>query len=133
MTIQSEIETLFDAYLSAWNSRDFDAMVAFFAEPMVYFLPGKTVVVPDRVALLEMLKGQFADLEREGFSHTEIEEVSARLCNETTAMVDLKNVARLRADGSAVDVLDAVYVCTKQADRWYLGGATVCQPGWNDE
>ncbi len=132
MPFNTEIQKLIDAYLEAWNARDFDGMAALFTEPATYVVPHGTLHIPDRPALIDKLKQQFADLESDGFDHTEIEAVEARQCNETTAMVDLKNVARLRADGSAIGTIDAVYVCIRQDGRWRLSIAMACSPGWKD-
>ncbi len=130
MTTQTEIEELIKVYLTAWNARDFEGMAALFTEPATYVIPGGTLHIPDHQTLIEKLKQQFAGLERDGFDHTEIEEIEARQCNETTAVADLKKVARLRADGSAIDVLDAVYICIKQEGRWRLSIAMACWPNW---
>ena len=133
MTIQTEIQQLVKIYLAAWNARDFEGMAAMFTEPATYVVPGGTAHVPDHPALIAMLKQQFAALESDGFDHTEIASVEARQCNETAAMVDLKNVARLRADGSAIDVIDAVYICVKQEGHWKLSIAMACRTNWKDD
>ncbi|MEX0282850.1 MAG: nuclear transport factor 2 family protein [Arenibacterium sp.] len=132
MSVQSEIEALFTAYLTAWNARDFSAMAAFFSEPTVYFFPDGPHPIKDHAALIKTFETVFERLEAEGFSHTEIATVSARQCNDTLAIVDLKNVARLRTDGSAIDVLDAVYVCTLKDGRWQLSTAIGCWPDWRN-
>src|SRR5210317_2178913 len=99
MTVESEIQILMAKYLAAWNARDFDGMAALFTEPATYVVPEGTLHLPDRAALISKLKQQFAGMEAEGFDHTEIEAISARQCNDATAIVDLKNVQRLRRDG----------------------------------
>ncbi len=130
MTVQTEIQELVEVYRAAWNARDFEGMAALFTEPATYVVPNGTLHIPDRLALIEKLKQQFAGLENNGFNHTEIESVEARQCNETTAMANLKNVARLRADGSAIDVIDAVYVCINQEGCWRLSIAMACWTDW---
>ena len=130
MTIENEIQTLFDTYLCAWNARDFEGMAALFTEPATYVIPGGTLCLPDRKALIEKLKQRFSDIEKDGFDHTKISSVEVRQCNDTTAMVDLRNIARLRADGSALEVIDAVYVCIKQDGSWRLSIAIGCWPNW---
>ncbi len=131
MSLQSEMETLFASYLRAWNARDFDAIAAFFSEPIVYVLASGPLCLPDRAAFIAMLKQQFADLEALGFDHTEIGSIRARQCNDTTAMVDLRDVRRLRADGSPLEVIDAIYVCIRDRDGWKLSIAMGCWPNWS--
>jgi len=132
MTMQTEIQDLVQVYRTAWNARDFEGMAALFTEPATYVVPSGTLHIPNRLALMEKLKQQFAGLEKDGFDHTEIESVEVHQCNETTAMADLKQVARLRADGSAIDVIDAVYICIKQEGRWRLSIAMACWTNWKD-
>ena len=130
MSIQSDIEALFAQYLEAWNARDFEGMAAMFSEPTVYFFPDGAHPFADRAALIDALKSVFARLEAEDFSHTEIEAIDARQCNDTLAIVYVSNVARIRRDGSVIDVLDAVYVCTLKDDQWELSTAIGCWPDW---
>ena len=133
MTLQSDIEKLFETYLTAWNGRDFDAMAELFSEPAIYFFPTGPHPIPDRASLAATMKKVFEGLEAEDFSHTEIEAVTARQCNDTLAIVDLKNVARLRRDGTAIEVIDAVYICTLQDGAWKLSTAVGCWPGWRSK
>ena len=130
MSVQSDIEALFDRYLTAWNARDFPTMAGYFSEPTVYFFPDGPHPIPDRAALITSFEAVFERLEAENFSHTEIESVKAVQCNDTLAIVDLKNIARLRHDGSAIDRLDAVYVCTLKEGTWQLSTAVGCWPDW---
>ena len=132
MSVQSDIEALFATYLAAWNARDFAGMAALFSEPTVYFHPDGPHPIPDRAALIKSFEAVFERLEGEGFSHTEIEAISARQCNDTLAIVDLKNVTRLRHDGTAIDRLDAVYVCTLKDGTWQLSTAIGCWPNWQE-
>lgn len=133
MTIESEVQTLFDIYLRAWNTRDFEGMAGLFTEPAVHVVPGGVESFSDRAAFAANLKERFAELERNGFDHAEIAAVEVRQCNDSTAMVDLRNIARLRADGSALEVLDAVYLCIKQDGRWRLSIAIGCWPNWRSD
>ena len=61
-----------------------------------------------------------------------IDGIEARQCNDTLAIVYLTHVARLRRDGSAIDVLDAVYVCTLKDGQWKLSTAIGCWPDWRE-
>lgn len=132
MSLQTEIEALIATYLTAWNARDFEGMAALFSEPATYIVPGGALSLPDRSTLISKLKEQFAAMEADGFDHTEIASVSARQCNDTTAIVDLRNVARLRADGSVLEIIDAVYVCVLQDGAWRLSVAIGCWPDWRN-
>ena len=133
MSVQSDIEALFDRYLAAWNARDFQAMAACFSEPTVYFFPDGPRPIADREALIASMKTVFDRLEAEDFSHTEIASVTATQCNDTLAIVDLKDVIRLRRDGTAIDHLDALYVCTLIDGHWQLSAAVGCWPDWRSE
>ncbi|QJF51551.1 YybH family protein [Roseobacter ponti] len=131
MTVHSDIKDLIRRYLQAWNERDFPGMVALFTEPATYVIPGGTLHLPDHAALNAKLKEQFAALEADDFSHTEIRDVTVQNCTDTSAMARLHDVVRLRADGTALDVIDAVYICILQEGRWKLSIAMACTPGWN--
>ncbi len=132
MTVQSEIKDLISRYLKAWNARDYPGMVALFTEPATYVIPGGTLHLADHAALSAKLKDQFAALEADGFSHTEIRDVTVRSCTDTSAQAELHDVTRLRADGTALDVIDAVYICILQEGRWKLSIAMACTPGWDN-
>jgi hypothetical protein len=79
------------------------------------------------VALLEKV---FAGLEADGFDHTEIGLVRATPCNETLAIVDASDVARLRTDGSAIEVIDGHYVASRDSGNWLFSVAVSCARGW---
>lgn len=133
MTVENEIQALFDTYLRAWNARDFEGMAGLFTEPAVHVIPGGVTSFPDRAAVAANLKKRSAEMESNGFDHAKIEAVEVRQCDDATAMVDLRNIARLRADGSALDVLDAIYVCIKQDGNWRLSIAIRCWLNWKDD
>ncbi len=133
MSVQADIEAVFAKYLDAWNARDLEAMAAHFSEPTVHFLNDGPHPIPDRGALIKSFETVFARLEAEGFSHTEIGSIEARQCNDTLAIVDLKNIARLRHDGAAIDLLDAVYVCTLKDGARQLSTAIACWPEWREK
>lgn len=133
MSTKTQVHDLITTYLTAWNARDYEGMAALFTEPAVYILPDGPKNIPDRAALVESLKQQFAVLEGQGFDHTEIDRIEVRECTGTTAMADMKYVARLRSDGSVLEVIDAVYICILQEGQWKLSIAMACRPGWNDE
>lgn len=130
--LQSEIETLYQKFLTRWNARDFAGVAECFSEPAMYVLPAATIPVPDRAAMVALLESLFARLEADGFSHTVIGEVSARSCSGTLAVVDAKDVARLRHDGSAIEVIDGHYIAAKSPDGWRFSVAMACDRGWQD-
>ena len=133
MTVKDDIQALLNTYIRYWNARDFEGMVGLFTEPAVHVVPGGVESFPDRAALAANLRERFAVMESNGFDHTEIAAIEVRQCSDTTAMVDLRNIARLRADGSALEVFDAVYVCIKQGDDWRLSIAIGCWPNWKTD
>lgn len=133
MTHTEEIRLLFDTYLTAWNARDFAGVAACYTEPSLFVMPSATVPVPDQDAMISLLENIFAGLDAQGFSHSEIGEISARTCSDALAIVDAKNVARLRADGSALEVIDAHYVVRKSEGAWKFVSAVVCDQGWQDD
>ncbi len=133
MSVENEIQKLFDTYLRAWNARDIGGMADLFTEPAVHVIPGGVASFPDRAAVAANLEKRFAEMESNGFDHAEIAAVEVRQCDDATAMVDLRHIARLRADGSALDVLDAIYICVKQDGNWRLSIAIRCWPNWKDD
>ncbi len=132
MTPETEVNALIKTYLSAWNARDYEGMAALFTEPAVYVLADGPKTLATRADLVQSLMQQFAVLESNGFDHTEIESITVRACTDTTAMADMKTVARIKTDGSVLEVIDAVYICLRQDGQWKLSIAMACRPGWND-
>ncbi len=128
-----EIEELYRRYLSAWNGRDFQGVADCFSEPAFYALPGIDVTISDRSAFVALLEKVFAGLEADGFSHTEIGEISAQACSEQMAIVDVKSITRLRQDGSSIEVIDAHYVARYADGRWRFTAAVTCAPGWREQ
>lgn len=127
---QDEIVALYTRFLAAWNGRDFEGVANCFAEPAFYVLPGMDVPLPDRAGFAALLKKVFAGLEADGFSHTEVGEISARACSENMAVIDAKDVARLRKDRSAIEVIDGHYVARKFDDGWRFTVAVTCTRDW---
>jgi uncharacterized protein (TIGR02246 family) len=130
--LEDEIEALYRRFLTAWNGRDFAGVAACFSEPAFYVLPTADVPLADRATFAALLEKVFAGLEADGFSHTEVGSITARACGEQMAIVDAKNVARLRKDGSAIEVIDGHYVARKFADGWRFTAAVTCAQGWQD-
>lgn len=129
---KQEIADLIETYRLAWNARDFGKMASLFSEPATYITPDGNLHIPDRAALTNKLRQQFADMESEDFHHTEIAEVVVTRCNEYAAMAELKNLRRLRSDGSEIVAMDALYLCVNQDGTWRLSVAMAGQRGWND-
>lgn len=127
---QNEVEELFGKYLIAWNGRDFQGVADCFSEPSFYALPEVDISIPNRGAFVVLLQKVFAGLEAEGFSHTEAGQVSARACAERMAIVDVKSLARLRKDGTLIEMIDAHYIARRSDDGWKFTAAVVCNPGW---
>ena len=132
MSTKAKVHDLITTYLAAWNARDYAGMAALFTEPAVYVLPDGPKHIQNRDALVESPKQQFAVLEANGFDHTQIDRIDVRECTDTTGMADMKNVARLRADGSVLEIIDAVYICILQEGAWKLSIAMACRPGWDE-
>ena len=86
MIVESEIQTLFDIYLRAWNGRDFEGTVGLFTVPAVHVVQGGVDNSPDRAVLAANLRERFAVMESNGFDHAEIAAVAGRQCNDSTAM-----------------------------------------------
>ena len=130
MSAETEVQDLIATYIERWNARDYDGMADMFTEPVTYVVPGGTTSVPNRAALIDKLKAQFADMESKGFDHTVLDGVDTRQCNDTTVIADLKGVARLKADGTPIEVIDAVYICVKQDAGWRMSIAMMCWKDW---
>ena len=129
---QKEMEDLFDRYLTAWNRRDFPGIVECFSEPSFFMTPDMDISIPNRSSLVVMLQKMFAGLEADGFSHTEVGEISAQRCADSMAIVDVKSISRLRKDGSLIEVIDGHYVARRTDDGWQFSTAIVCVPDWQD-
>lgn len=130
---EKEITDLIETYRVAWNARDFEKMASLFSEPVTYIVPGGNLHIPDKAALVLKLQQQFANLEAEGFDHTEIGDVVVTICNEYAALAELKNLRRLKADGSEIGAIDALYICVLQEGHWRLSVGMAGQRGWNDK
>lgn len=125
-----QIQALYSDFLSAWNGRDFHGVANCFSEPAFYALPGMDISISDRVSFVALLEKVFAGLEADGFSHTEVGKISAQACGEYMAVVDAKAVARLRKDGTSIEVIDGHYVARKFDDGWRFTVAVTCTSGW---
>lgn len=132
-SLDEGIQTLFDRYLTAWNARDFDAVATCYAEPSFFVLPQASVPVSDKAAMISLLEQIFTGLEADNFSHTEIGAIEARSCEKDIAIVDAKDVKRLRKDGSVLEAIDAHYVARRKDGKWLFTTAVVCAPGWQDQ
>ena len=120
MTDKADIEALFDTYLSRWNARDFPGMASLFTEPAIYMTEAGPLPVATRSELEAMFRKKFDEMDKAGFHHTEIGGISVSQCDATTAFLEMNRVRRLRRDGSAMDELDAIYVCSKTGEGWRL-------------
>jgi len=129
--VQSEVRAFYERYIAAWNAQDFPAVAACYAEPAMFLLPGTTVSLPDRTAMIAMLETLFARLTGEGFSHSEFDSLTVRPCGEGIAIADARNVRRLRGDGTAIEVIDAHYVLRKEGGDWRFATTVTCEPGWD--
>jgi ketosteroid isomerase-like protein len=130
---ERKITDLIEAYRLAWNARDFEKMASFFSEPATYIVPGGNLHIPDKAALISKLRQQFVELEAEDFDHTEIGEVVVTLCNEHTALAELRNLRRLNSNGVEIAAIDALYICVLEKGSWRLSVAMAGQCGWNEK
>lgn len=128
--LTAEVEELYARYLEVWNARDFEGVARCFSEPAMFVLPTAAVSLPDRAAVVALLQKVFAGLEANGFSHSTIGGVTARACGEGLAIVDARDVRRLRADGSAIEVIDGHCVLRKEQGAWMFTTVVTCAPGW---
>lgn len=125
-----EAQSLFERYLDCWNRRDLDGVAACFGEPAMFVLPSGAVALPDRPALVALLKKVFAGLETDGFSHTTIGAVTATPCGDGLAVLDAADVRRIRRDGSLLEDIDGHYVMRRSDGAWQLIVAVACNRGW---
>lgn len=133
MTTEQEIKALFERYLTAWNARDLATVADCYTEPSLFILPDASVPVQDNEAMINLLKLIFEGLEKEDFSHTEIEDVKACACGENLAVADASTVRRLRRDGSEIECIDAHYILRRTKDGWRFTTAVVCSAGWQKD
>ncbi len=132
MDLHQAARELFATYLKAWNQKDLSAITACFDYPSVFVLPDATVSLPDADALSALLEKIFAGLEADGFGHSTVGSVVARRCNREMAILDARNVARLRKDGSVIEVIDAHYVIKRSGGAARFAVAVVCERGWQE-
>jgi len=130
-TVDAEIAAFYDRYIAAWNAQDFPAVAACYAEPAMFVLPDATVSLPDRAATIAMLESLVARLRAEGFSHSEFACLTVKPCGPGTAIADAGAVRRLRADGTAIDTIDAHYVLRREGGDWRFAVTVTCEPGWD--
>ena len=130
--IEKEISDLVETYLAAWNARDFEKMASLFSEPATYITPNGNLSIPNKAALVSKLREQFVGIDAEGFDRTEIGKIVVTRCNQDSALAELQNLRRLRADGSEIVSMDALYICVLQNGNWRLSVAMAGDRGWND-
>lgn len=130
--VTTEARALFDTYLSCWNDRNFEGIVQCFEEPATFVMPNGTFCLPDHQSLIALLKKVFADLEKENFSHSTVDEVNAKSCGNGLAVLDASGVKRLKHDGSLLEQIDGHYIIRKTEGGWQFSVAVVCQSGWQN-
>ena len=108
-------------------------MASLFSVPATYIVPSGNLHLPDKAALISKLRQQFVELDAEGFDHTEIGEVVVTICNEYAALAELRELQRLKSDGSEIAAIDALYICVLEEGNWRLSVAMAGQCGWNDK
>ena len=131
-TVTDDVLAMYDRYLTAWNARDFAGVADCFGEPAQFVLPATSISLPDRNATIAMLEQLFDRMIADGFSHATIGAVTVRQCADGLAIMDARDVKRLRQDGSALEVIDAHYIVRREPDGWRIAVAVVCDPGWRD-
>lgn len=131
MNAETEIRSLFDRYLTAWNARDFENVAVCYSEPSLFILPAAAVPVADKAAMIALLGSIFAGLENDGFSHTEIDKIEVCPRGDTIATVDATGVRRLRKDGTAIEVIDAHYVLRRGDYGWQFATAATLPHHWS--
>ncbi len=126
-----EATQFFKAYLAAWNAQDLTALCGFYAEPSVFVLPERSLVMEDMNGTLGALQAVFEGLRAQDFGHSTYNSLEARGCAEGLAVLDVSGVMRLRKDGSLIEKIDAHYVLRHDIEGgWRIVTAVVCTPGW---
>ena len=133
MNAETEIRSLFDRYLTAWNARDFERVAGCYCEPSLFILPGAVVPVEDKAALIALLGSIFAALENDNFSHTEIGKLEVCPRGGSIATADATGVRRLRKDGTEIEVIDAHYVLRRSENGWQFATAATLPHHWSDD
>ncbi|MEO1193997.1 MAG: nuclear transport factor 2 family protein [Pseudomonadota bacterium] len=128
---QADAEEFFDAYLAAWNAQDLVATSGFYAEPSSFVLPETTHALHDANATLGFLEAVFERLNREDFGRSTHGAITVKTCNDGVAVMDVRDIARLRKDGSTIETIDAHYVLRHDHDGgWRIVTAVMCRQGW---
>ncbi len=128
---KEEATQFFEAYLAAWNAQDFTALCGFYAEPSMFVLSERSILMEDMNGALALMETVFARLNADDFGRSTYESLEAQGCAEGLAVLDVSNVMRLRKDGSLIEKIDAHYVLRHDPDGgWQITTAVVCTPGW---
>ncbi|TRD17342.1 YybH family protein [Palleronia caenipelagi] len=130
--LETEVAEFYATYLQRWNGRDFAGVADCYTEPAFFVQPDGDAVLSNRQVFTAFLESLFAKLEADGYSHSEIGEMTVTRCNDNLAILDVRDVRRLQKDGTPVDVMDAHYVLRRIDGQWKFATVVACAPGWRD-
>lgn len=114
MSASDEVRAAFQTYMDAFLASDMDALGRCLASPCAFLLDG-------RVELHDNFPVPPAELmRRKDWVSTTGSEVDIIAVSDGKAHVALRNAQRLRADGSVVERISALYAFTHSADGWKI-------------
>ncbi len=121
---QEQIGALFERYINAWNQGDLATIGSDVYRPPIYIFDAEQTQIlstpQDIVDLLALLR---VDLEKAGFHHSNLIDVSICDLGGGLAFASFK-YTRFDQDGKEMDAepLASAYVVRQYEDGWYLAG-----------
>lgn len=117
-----QIEALFQRYIEAWNAKDFACIANEVYRPPVYVFETETTsTLPTPAAIVTLLSGLRAELDKAGFTHSELAHVSH--CDLGGGLMFASfHYRRFNARDPAAgkEVLSSAYIARRHPDGWRL-------------
>lgn len=114
MSDSDDVRAAFEAYDRAFLASDMDALHHCLLWPCAFLLDG-------RVQLFDQFPIRPSDLmQRKGWVSTAGAEIDVIAVSADKAHVALRNVLRLRADGSVIERVSAFYAFTRTPEGWKI-------------
>lgn len=118
----AQIRALFQRYIEAWNAADFACIANEVYHPPVYvYEAAATSELPTADAIVTLLSGLRAGLDREGFTHSELVEVSHCDLGDGLAFASFHYRRFSSRDPElGKEVLSSAYILRRYPEGWRL-------------
>ncbi len=117
-----KIHALFERYLEAWNRGDLMTIGSEIYQPPLYIFEAQgTQVLETAQDIADLLSGLRIELDKTGFSHSELEAVSVCELGGGLAFASF-HYSRYDQAGKTMDesVLSSAYIARRSDDGWHL-------------